>query len=35
MLLPVMFIDGLLFDNFYWHGESMTVREEDNALNMG
>jgi ceramide glucosyltransferase len=35
LLLPVMFIDGLLFDNFNWHGESMSVREEDNALNIG
>ena len=34
LLLPVMYFDGLLFDNFKWHGESMTVREEENALKL-
>ena len=29
VLLPVMFVDALLFDDFVWHGNSMTVREEE------
>jgi ceramide glucosyltransferase len=28
-MLPVMFVDALLFDNFVWHGNAMTVREEE------
>lgn len=32
LLLPVMFVDAVLFDNFVWHGNAMTVREvEDTA----
>ncbi|MEK4035614.1 ceramide glucosyltransferase [Methylocystis sp. IM2] len=32
LLLPVMFVDALLFDDFVWHGNEMTVREvEDTA----
>jgi len=32
LLLPVMFVDALLFDDFVWHGNAMTVREvEDTA----
>jgi ceramide glucosyltransferase len=27
LILPVMFIDALLFDDFVWHGNAMTVRE--------
>jgi ceramide glucosyltransferase len=28
----VMFVDALLFDDFVWHGNAMTVREvEDTA----
>ncbi len=27
LLLPVMFVDALLFDDFVWHGNAMTVRE--------
>jgi ceramide glucosyltransferase len=27
LLLPVIFIDGLLVDSFTWHGNEMTVRE--------
>ncbi len=31
-MLPVMFVDALLFDDFVWHGNAMTVREaEDTA----
>jgi ceramide glucosyltransferase len=29
VLLPVMFVDACLFDDFVWHGNSMTVREEE------
>jgi ceramide glucosyltransferase len=33
LLLPVMFVDALLFDDFVWHGNAMTVREvEDTAV---
>jgi ceramide glucosyltransferase len=27
LLLPVMFVDALLFDDFVWHGNAMSVRE--------
>ncbi|PPD44742.1 MAG: ceramide glucosyltransferase [Methylocystis sp.] len=27
LMLPVMFVDALLFDDFVWHGNAMTVRE--------
>lgn len=29
MLLPVMFVDAVLFDDFVWHGNAMTVREQE------
>lgn len=29
LMLPVMFIDALLFDDFVWHGNEMTVREAE------
>lgn len=35
MLLPVIFVDGLIFDNFSWHGEAMTVREPKDAFKAG
>lgn len=35
LLLPVIFVDGLIFDNFSWHGEAMTVRERTDALKTG
>ena len=35
MLLPVIFVDGLIFDNFSWHGEAMTVREPRDAFKAG
>ncbi len=28
-ILPVMFVDACLFDDFVWHGNEMTVREEE------
>ncbi len=28
LLLPVMFLDAVLFDDFVWHGNAMSVREE-------
>jgi ceramide glucosyltransferase len=28
VLLPAMFVDACLFDDFVWHGNAMTVREE-------
>jgi ceramide glucosyltransferase len=28
-LLPVMFVDACLYDDFVWHGNAMTVREEE------
>lgn len=32
LLLPVIFVDALLFDDFVWHGAAMSVREvEDTA----
>ncbi len=27
-MLPVMFVDACLFDDFVWHGNEMSVREE-------
>ena len=30
-LLPAMFVDALLFDDFVWHGNEMTVREVEDA----
>lgn len=35
LMLPVIFIDGLIFDDFSWHGEAMTVREPKDALKTG
>ena len=29
LFLPVMFVDACLFDDFVWHGNAMTVREEE------
>jgi ceramide glucosyltransferase len=29
LLLPVMFVDACLFDDFVWHGNQMTVREAE------
>lgn len=29
VLLPVMFVDACLFDDFVWHGNEMTVREQE------
>jgi ceramide glucosyltransferase len=29
ILLPVMFVDACLFDDFVWHGNAMTVRDEE------
>lgn len=28
-MLPAMFVDACLFDDFVWHGAAMTVREEE------
>jgi len=28
-MLPIMFIDALLYDDFVWHGEAMSVREDE------
>jgi ceramide glucosyltransferase len=28
-MLPVMFVDACLFDDFVWHGNAMTVRDEE------
>jgi ceramide glucosyltransferase len=35
LMLPVIFIDGLIFDDFSWHGEAMTVRKPKDALKTG
>jgi ceramide glucosyltransferase len=35
ILLPVMFVDACLFDNFVWHGNPMTVREEEEPTTTG
>ncbi len=29
VMLPVMFVDACLFDDFIWHGNEMTVRVEE------
>jgi ceramide glucosyltransferase len=29
LMLPVMFIDALIYDDFVWHGAEMTVREAE------
>jgi ceramide glucosyltransferase len=34
-LLPVMFVDACLFDNFVWHGNEMTVRDGDEVVKTG
>ncbi len=34
-LLPVMFVDACLFDDFVWHGNAMTAREEENTHGVG
>lgn len=34
-MLPVMFLDALLFDDFVWHGNEMTVREDEEATTAG
>ncbi len=34
-LLPVMFLDACLFDDFVWHGNEMTVREEEETESIG
>jgi ceramide glucosyltransferase len=31
-MLPVMFVDACLFDDFVWHGNAMTVREEEETV---
>jgi ceramide glucosyltransferase len=35
LILPIMFIDGLIIDNFVWHGEEMSVKEENNVMGVG
>ncbi|WP_457797840.1 ceramide glucosyltransferase [Methylocystis sp. S23] len=32
LMLPVMFVDALLFDDFVWHGNAMTVREVEDTV---
>ena len=34
-LLPVMFVDACLFDDFVWHGNAMTAREEEDTHGVG
>jgi len=34
-LLPAMFVDACLFDDFVWHGNAMTVREEEETSGLG
>jgi len=34
-MLPVMFVDACLFDDFVWHGNEMTVREEEETTTAG
>ena len=29
IMLPIMFVDACLFDDFIWHGNAMTVKETD------
>lgn len=31
LLLPVIFVDALIFDDFVWHGNAMSVREVEDA----
>lgn len=35
LMLPVMFVDALLFDDFVWHGNAMTVRETSDSAARG
>jgi ceramide glucosyltransferase len=35
VMLPVMFVDALLFDDFVWHGNAMTVREQEEPTTTG
>jgi ceramide glucosyltransferase len=35
IMLPVMFLDACLFDDFVWHGNEMTVREEEESTTAG
>ena len=35
VLLPVMFLDALLYDDFVWHGNEMTVREGEESTTAG
>ncbi len=32
LMLPVMFVDALLFDDFVWHGNAMTVGEAEETI---
>ncbi|MCX7898924.1 MAG: ceramide glucosyltransferase [Methylocystis sp.] len=32
LLLPAMFVDALLFDDFVWHGKPMSVREPSSSI---
>jgi len=32
VMLPIMFVDACLFDDFVWHGNAMTVREEEEEI---
>ncbi|MGA8170714.1 MAG: ceramide glucosyltransferase [Methylocystis sp.] len=34
-MLPVMFVDACLFDDFVWHGNEMTVRDEEETTTAG
>ncbi len=34
-MLPVMFVDALLFDDFVWHGNAMSVRETSDDVARG
>ena len=35
VMLPAMFVDACLFDDFVWHGNAMTVREEEETTTAG
>jgi ceramide glucosyltransferase len=35
VMLPVMFLDACLFDDFVWHGNEMTVRDEEETTTAG
>ncbi|MFY9628724.1 MAG: ceramide glucosyltransferase [Methylocystis sp.] len=35
VMLPAMFVDACLFDDFVWHGNEMTVREEEETTTAG